>query len=400
MKNPRLAALLKRAIEKTITSPEREELLALMADDENKADVEQALEHLWEEFEARDIILTSDREADILNRIFESSQLQTPGHGQLYRLVWPWLRIAALIVFVTVVGWCFYKWESAEPLPRELTLAEAAEQHNIKPGDNKAILTLGDGRIVVLDDINDGFVAEDAGASILKSEGGQLRYNKNGKPSAELTYNTIRIPRGGRYGLVLPDGSRVQLNADSYIRFPTQFTGDRREVELGGEAYFEIVHDKHRPFYVKTTNQVTKVLGTVFNISAYADETAIKTTLVTGSVEVNGSHGQQPVILKPGQAAINDEGHSRLTVIQADLDRDLAWQKGYFVFNNEHIKTIMQRISRWYDIEVEYQGNLEHKYFGGIFQQSKSIAQLLDSFKETGIIDFKIIERRVIVMEK
>ncbi|WP_353182845.1 FecR domain-containing protein [Parapedobacter lycopersici] len=396
MQNQRLAILLKRAMESTITPSEREELLALMADDENKRDAERLLDDSWEQFEATDnTVLTSDKGSEMLRRIFETTGHRRPRQ----QLISSWLYAAASVLLIAMVSMYFYTQYRLTASSAELTLAQAAEQYNIKPGGNKAILTLGDGRVIVLDDTGNGLVAEDAGANILKSAGGQLRYDRSDDASATVTYNSIRIPKGGQYRLVLPDGSRVHLNADSYIRFPTRFVGDRREVELVGEAYFEVAHDKSKPFYVKTPRQVTRVLGTVFNISAYADETTTKTTLVEGRVEVSGKQGH-PVVLKPGQAALYQDGQSEPAVIHADMDRELAWQKGYFVFNNENIKSIMQRISRWYDIDVEYQGNLMQKHFGGIFQRSKSIAQLLDSFKETGIIDFKIIERRVVVIGK
>lgn len=400
MQHQRLALLFKRAMAKTISLEERQELLELLASEENKGHITQVFAESWDEFESNEPIFDPEHGSAMLHRILASKEYPSQ-RGKLLRYTFnPWVRVAAAVMLIAVSTlYFFYQPNHQGPQAPALTLTQAAAQYGIEPGSEKAILTLGDGRMIVLDDTHNGLVAEDRGASILKSDSGQLRYDQTEKTLTTVAYNSIRIPKGGQYRLILPDGSRVHLNSESYIKFPTQFNGDRREVELTGEAYFEVSPDKHRPFYVKTPKQVTKVLGTVFNISAYIDETTTKTTLVEGSVEVSG-HTGLPVVLIPGQAAINSEEKAELTVVPVDLEGDLAWQKGYFVFNNEPIKHIMRRISRWYDIEVEYQGNLESHRFGGIFQRSKSIAQLLDNFKETGIIDFKIVGRRVVVIEK
>lgn len=397
MQHQRLIFLFRKAMDKTILPDEHRELHDLMVEEENRELVEQLFEEHWEQFETNNRMFDRSRGSTILDRIL-SPGLPSP-KTELYRYLWhPWVRVAAVLVLIAA-GARYFLPSIGHPPQNQLSLTEAAQAYGIEPGGDKAILTLGDGRVVVLDDVNNGLVANDMGISILKSDSGQLRYDLTDTPPEAMAYNSIRIPKGGQYRLVLPDGSRVHLNSESFIKFPTRFSGDRREVELTGEAYFEIAHDKARPFYVKTPKQLTKVLGTVFNVSAYTDDATTKTTLVEGSVEVQGRAGK-PIVLKPGQAAVNGDRQPELRVVQANLDTELAWQNGYFVFNNEDIKSIMKRISRWYDVDVEYQGNLEHKRFGGIFQRSKSIAQLLDNFKETGIIDFKIVERRVIVIGK
>lgn len=398
MQHQRLIFLFERAMDNTISPDEHQELQDLMVDEANRELVEQLFAAYWEQFETNNQLFDRSRGSVILDRILDTQPLHSP-KKQAYRyLLHPLVRVAAVIILFAASALYFLPL-TQQPAPERLSLTEAAEVYGIEPGSDKAILTLGDGRVVVLDDINNGLVAKDPGASILKSESGQLRYDQTETPPEAMVYNSIRIPKGGQYRLVLPDGSRVHLNAESFIKFPTRFSSDHREVELTGEAYFEIAHDKARPFYVKTPKQVTKVLGTVFNVSAYTDDNTTKTTLVEGSVEVQGIGGK-PIVLKPGQAAINGNDQPELMVVQANLDTELAWQNGYFVFNNEHIKSIMRRISRWYDVDVEYQGDLDQKRFGGIFQRSKSIAQLLDNFKETGIIDFNIEERRVIVIGK
>jgi len=398
MQHQRLIFLFKRAMDKTILPDEHVELQNLLVDEDNRELVEQLFEKHWNAFETKNRWFDRSDGSAILERILPPTSSADAKYVNWRRHLHPWIRIAAVLVLVAVCS--FYFLRSAKQRPHnQQSLYEAAQAYGIEPGGDKAVLTLGDGRVVVLDDVNSGLVARVLGASILKSDSGQLRYDLSNEQPEAIVYNSIRIPKGGQYRLVLPDGSRVHLNSESFIKFPTRFSGDRREVELTGEAYFEITHDSARPFFVKTPNQTTKVLGTVFNVSAYTDDATTKTTLVEGSVEVQG-HTGKPIVLKPGQAAINGDSQSGLRVVQANLDAELAWQSGYFVFNNEDIKSIMKRISRWYDVEVEYQGDVEFKRFGGIFQRSKSIAQLLDNFKETGIIDFKIVERRVIVIGK
>lgn len=385
-------------MDKTILPDEHVELQNLLVDEDNRELVEQLFEKHWNAFETKNRWFDRSDGSAILERILPPTSSADAKYVNWRRHLHPWIRIAAVLVLVAVCS--FYFLRSAKQRPHnQQSLYEAAQAYGIEPGGDKAVLTLGDGRVVVLDDVNSGLVARVLGASILKSDSGQLRYDLSNEQPEAIVYNSIRIPKGGQYRLVLPDGSRVHLNSESFIKFPTRFSGDRREVELTGEAYFEITHDSARPFFVKTPKQTTKVLGTVFNVSAYTDDATTKTTLVEGSVEVQG-HTGKPIVLKPGQAAINGDSQSGLRVVQANLDAELAWQSGYFVFNNEDIKSIMKRISRWYDVEVEYQGDVEFKRFGGIFQRSKSIAQLLDNFKETGIIDFKIVERRVIVIGK
>jgi transmembrane sensor len=271
---------------------------------------------------------------------------------------------------------------------------------------------LGEGRTITLDESGIGLLAQEAGIEISKLADGQVSYGPLAEPGDEstaVTYNTIRIPKGGQYRLVLPDGTKVHLNSASTLEYPTRFTGTSREVKLTGEAYFEVkpqlsensqpaMPTSRIPFIVKTATQQVEVFGTVFNINAY-NEQATKTTLVEGSVRV-AANTTQAVMLQPGEVATCTAGQTGLMVEQADLDEDLAWHNGYFIFNDEDIRSIMERVARWYDVEVAYEGRMEDKRFGGVFQRSKSITQLLENFRTTGLVDFKITERRITVMAK
>jgi ferric-dicitrate binding protein FerR (iron transport regulator) len=194
--------------------------------------------------------------------------------------------------------------------------------------------------------------------------------------------------------VVLPDGSKVFLNAASSLTYPISFVALReRRVELKGEAYFEVAKDKNHPFIVKTQNQEIKVLGTHFNINSYADEPLTKTTLVEGSVLVKASGIQQ--ILKPGSQAIN--GYDGLRIVEANMDEVLAWKNGYFMFDSESIESVMRKISRWYNIDVAFKGNVSKDKFGGTVSRFANVSQVLRKLEYTNKVHFIIEEGRITV---
>ncbi len=270
------------------------------------------------------------------------------------------------------------------------------ERSNIKPGDDRAIITLSNGQTILLDDAAPGVIAEDAGIRIHHLENGEIRYEEIAAHTGP-TFNTITIPKGGHYRVVLPDGSKVHLNAETSLTYPTRFSDNQRSVEMTGEALFEVKSlGEPVPFVVKTAAQEITVLGTVFNVDAYDKQ--VKTSLAEGSVNVTA--GTQTVQLRPGQQARSHDNGTSLRVQAVDLDEVLAWHNDLFFFDDEEITSIMDRVARWYNVDIEYRGSLAGKRFGGIFQRSKDLVQLLESMKMTGLVDFKITERRIIVVEK
>jgi len=408
MENPRLAILFNRMMAKTITSEEREELFSLLADLENKLYVAELFTKTWKEFESKHPVFRDDEGSEMLQQILRNESVDEHPLHKIGRnfTIWRMVSVASVLL-LAMVTLLFLGVFRKSP---ELTLTQTVEKYEIRPGTDSATITLGDGNTIILGKTGYGILAEEAGMSIHKSKDGQISYTPSSKEiSNEITttYNTITIPKGGHYQLILPDGTEVHLNSESSLRFPTRFTGNIREVELNGEAYFSVSHKLQSetiptkgniPFVVKTPTQQVQVLGTIFNINAYG-QALVRTTLVEGSVRIRSLDGKS-VMLRPGETAINKEGESDLTIIKANLDEELAWHNGYFIFNDEDIKSIMERVARWYDVEVEYKGDMRDKRFGGIFQKSKSILQLLENFKATGLIDFKIEERRVVVMAK
>jgi transmembrane sensor len=303
-----------------------------------------------------------------------------------------WLLIAAAVLLFVSLGIIRFsqveKVQMSEINHTELT-------NDVGPGGNKAFLTLANGTKLSLTDSHDGELAEQAGISIVKAEDGQLVYNisRTEEVAGEPLFNTIETPRGGQYQINLPDGSRIWLNAASSLRYPVVFAGKERKVELTGEAYFEIARDESKPFRIASNNQLVEVLGTHFNINAYPEEGAVKTSLLEGSVKVRS--GSNTVKLQPGQQSLVDE---KIVVAEADVFESVAWKNGKTQFSNADIQTIMRMLSRWYNVEVEYQGEMIGTGFGGSVSRSKNISEILKLLELTGDVHFKIEGRRVTVM--
>ncbi|SDM50823.1 FecR protein [Daejeonella rubra] len=305
-----------------------------------------------------------------------------------------WYSAAAAVLILISAG-LYYSNRSAEPVLVKTELPRF--KNDIAPGKNKAVLTLDDGSTIDLDDAKNGILASESNIDIKKTGSGQLEYTAGAQGTKTVKYNTLSTPKGGEYQLLLPDGSKVWLNSGSTLRFPTAFVGSERIVELNGEAYFDIAKNSKMPFLVRTNNAMDiKVLGTQFNVMAYDDEKNINTTLIEGSVEVLKGSGK--TMLKPGQEAILNRGSGNIKVASADLEQAIAWKNGYFIFYNENIESIMRKVSRWYNVDVIYQGNLSNKDFVGTISRNKNVSELLKMLELTGAVNFSIDGRRITVM--
>ena len=308
--------------------------------------------------------------------------------------LWPRIAIAASIVICIGIGFYFYKnYDASNPIVRS--------QHDIAPGGNKAFLTLADGKRITLTDIKNGEIAEQSGVKITKATDGQLIYtvsNLSENNNKVKEYNTIETPNGGQYQLKLPDGTKVWLNAASSLKFPTKFARlvNRRVELLRGEAYFEVAKDKKHPFIVKADQQEVEVLGTHFNINSYANELGIKTTLLEGSVKVV-LKGSSKTLLPGEQSQISK---SNISVVRnIDLEDVIAWKNGYFKFG-ESLESIMNKVSRWYDVDIIYQIKPNSgTAFNGKISRNRSLRELLDMLEFAGNVHFKIEGRRVIVQK-
>lgn len=208
-----------------------------------------------------------------------------------------------------------------------------------------------------------------------------------------MAYNTISTPRGGQYQLQLPDGSKVWLNAQSSLRFPARFIGNERLVTLTGEGYFEVAKDKAHPFKISINNMQVEVLGTHFNVMGYNDEPATTTTLLEGSVKIIKGGSVQKIV--PGEQAIVKDG---IRVAKVNAEEAIEWKNGNFNFSHEKLGSIMRRISRWYDVDIAYSQRTTGATFVGTIPRSTNITEVLKYLELTGLVHFKIEERRVTVM--
>lgn len=300
--------------------------------------------------------------------------------------LWKATAMAASIFFVISLGSYIYLKYTPRAVNRQI-----AKTNDIKPGSNKAFLTLANGKKINLSDALNGKLTEQAGVTITKSGDGKLVYNFSAGAKASNLLNEISTPKGGQHELTLPDGSHVWLNASSSLKFPVNFQNlTSRKVELVGEAYFEIAKDKAHPFIVISKGQEVKVLGTHFNINSYADEGNVKTTLLEGSVQVNN------VFLKPNEQSILE--NNQIQVVTVDAEKVVAWKNGKFVFTSESIESIMRKLSRWYDVEVVYSADFSDKIFTGSISRYDNISKILDKITFTQAVNFKIEGRRITVM--
>jgi transmembrane sensor len=306
-----------------------------------------------------------------------------------------WPRIAAAASIVLCLGLGAYLLRNKKSADQQTV---QKQPDDIAPGTEKAILKFGNGHTIILDNTGKGLIAEQGNTSIHKTTGGEVVYSTSSGTANKMVYDTIQIPAGGKtYHLQLADGSKVILNAATKLRFPENFTGDERKVDLiVGEAYFEVVHNAQTPFRVSTHGHVIEDIGTHFNVNAYDDEPAEITTLLEGSVKVTAH--QQSAILKPGQQSLIKNGNAAIVIKDADTEKAVAWKDGLFMFDDENLAAIMRQISRWYNVEVVFEdAGLQNKLFSGSVSRFSNASQVLSKLALTGSVHFKITGRRILV---
>ncbi|ASU34466.1 FecR family protein [Mucilaginibacter xinganensis] len=312
-------------------------------------------------------------------------------------LVPAWLKVAASILLLSVIYMRYYANTKRPVKPLAATNRKPQLKNDVKPGGNKAILTLANGSQINLNDVKNGLLASQGQTLLKKDKDGQLSYHHTGtspKDSATI-YNMVTTPKGGQFQLVLSDGSKVWLNSASSITFPTAFAKNERRVTITGEAYFEIAKNKHLPFRVVSGKQTVEVLGTHFNINAYTDETAIKTTLIEGSVKIS-AYNQTALLVPEQQSSILYNAPGRINITKVDTEDILAWTNGNFQFEKAEIPFIMRESARWYDVNVKYEGELPKRHFSGSISRNVNLSELLKMLKYTGI-NFKIEGKTIIV---
>ncbi|ANI89613.1 hypothetical protein A9P82_10120 [Arachidicoccus ginsenosidimutans] len=294
--------------------------------------------------------------------------------------------VAAAVLLFLCAGLYVYLHRTSN-----VQVAQTNIVHDVQPGRDGAILTLANGRQIVLDSAGNSSTVMSLGNADIVNRNGEISYyNKKEVATKQITYNTLSTPKARQYKIVLPDGTKVWLNAASELRYPTAFTGAERVVELTGEAYFNVVHNAEQPFKVKAGNKVIEDIGTVFDINSYEDEPEVKTTLLEGAVKVDG------VLLHPGEQALaDDKGEVRIEK-HIDIRQVTAWQKGMFEFDNTGLEAIMRQISRWYDVDIVYQKPPGSDAFGGGINKNQPLSNVLKLLEANGV-HFKLEGKTLIV---
>ncbi|MDP9081787.1 MAG: FecR family protein [Bacteroidota bacterium] len=306
-----------------------------------------------------------------------------------------WLSVtSAAATLILAIGFIYFHGHKNSSTKRVVFSHQL--KNDITPGGNKAILTLSNGTRINLNEAKNGVLANQGQTVLKKDKDGRIIYQAPGKKAIDSsnTFNTINIPRGGQFQVVLSDGSKVWLNSSSSITFPTAFSKTERRVTITGEVYFEVAKNKQLPFRVVAGKQTVEVLGTHFNINAYTDESAIKTTLIEGSVKVSAN--SNTAILKPEQQSAIFNKTDKIIISTVDTEDVLAWKNGNFQFESAEIPLIMRQASRWYDVDIKYEGEVPKRRFTGSISRNVNLSELLKMLKYTGI-NFKIEGKTIIV---
>ncbi|MDI3320987.1 FecR family protein [Pinibacter soli] len=400
--NNDLQHLIEKYVNKTYS---KEELQRIVNEAANGSDeLFAALKALWDKAENRNVedqahwneLFSSMMErSNVLEsaegRNSEEDKEQLPRIGRRRRFIARTAVAAAVILVVSTTLLILYSNKKQQVAVTPQTNPEK----NILPGGDKAILTLADGSKIVLDTASNGTLAQQGGSKVIKI-GGQISYEGQ-QNAGQVLYNTISTPKGGQYQLELPDGSKVWLNASSSLKFPTAFVGKERDVELSGEGYFDISHNAKLPFHVRVNDLDVRVLGTQFNVNAYDDEPSLKTTLIDGSVIVSSQSLKKASVLKPGQQGVLNKNELSVNK-DVDIEEVVAWKNGQFMFTSTRLDQIMKQISRWYDVEVEFQGHNQDRVFSGIVGRGSNISEVLDIMRRAGI-KFQIQGRKITVLQ-
>lgn len=306
-----------------------------------------------------------------------------------------WFRWVAAAAAIVIIGagllWVFTNSKATNAPLSEATQKERFK-NDVAPGQQGAILTLSNGKTIILDSAGNGALARQGATEIIKKDG-QVVYANAGHP-AEVVYNTMTTPKGRQYSLVLADGSKVWLNAASSITFPTTFRGSERKVTITGEAYFEVAHNSEMPFIVQKGEMNVQVLGTHFNINSYDDEKSVNVTLLEGSVKV--TQGNQSRLIKPGQQAQLLKDGINL-VNNADVAAVMAWKNGTFSFNATDMESLMRQLCRWYDVEVVYTKPVNELFYADI-PRNTNLSDALKALELTGKVKFEINGKKIIVI--
>ena len=338
----------------------------------------------WDNFQERNSIYKSiDSE-----QAWEKFSKHINKSKKVVRLKFYKYAAAILIPLMIFGGMFYYLIDKQEKVSEQLV--------SIQPGTQNAVIILDDGNTINLEDGQlDQLVEEDG--SVIQNKKGELSYNNaKSKPTGKQLQNTLLVPRGGEYNLVLSDGSRIYLNSISKLTYPVVFNGSTREVSLEGEAYFEVAKDKHKPFIVNINGMKIEVLGTSFNVKAYNDENEIAATLVEGKIKLNAEESDDEWILTPDQQAVFEKETNQVTVQEVDVQQFIGWKNGVFYFTDQPVEDIMITLSRWYDFDYVFEKEeLKSIRFEGGLNKYENINPILDIMQSTGKLEYKIEGKKI-----
>jgi len=388
MTDEQIHNLFRKYYDKTASEKERRELLHWIANDENREKVEWYLQMYYdEEFDTVDHT-TLEIDPHVIIQRMRSVQSSNEILPKKRRWIKPF-AIAASVVMV-LGAYLFYQNRTQQSLSVH-TIA-----YDIPAGGNRAILTLSDGNRVILDSLSEGAAINEGNIRIVKSSDGQVTYSVNASGSHPGSYNTIETPIGGFYQIHLPDGTRVWLNALSSLKFPTSFPSDIRQVQLKGEAYFEVAKDKAKPFVVDVNDMQVKVLGTHFNINSYTPQSAIYTTVLEGAVAVSNAGLAKTVL--PGQQLQYNGAHTMHLANEVDVTQITAWKEGFFSRKAISLKDLMDEVSRWYGVKVVYSEPIQAEFVAKL-PKDISLRELITLLELTGEVTFDLNLKTLKIMK-
>lgn len=388
----RIRLLLTKYEQNQISATELEELNGYILDKHYEEIINRHLDNRLDHVtEDEGLAIDSDRiyQRILLHPLYKQSLTQRRKHTKKRAYYTGLAAVIALAILCAASLFYFGTKDSAKDLP----IAEA--ENEIRPGTNKAILSTAEGKEIHLSEGHSLVIMKEGRANY---EDGTIVSAQEESPVGSVqSFCQLKTPRGGQYRVELEDGTRVYLNAASVLKYPAHFDQDNRQVELLGEAYFEVASDKHRPFYVSSKGQRVEVLGTKFNINAYNEENTITTTLMEGAVRVNSLTSNQGKHLRPGQQTVYTLVKDDLKVKEANIDAVSAWYRGYFDFTDQTIRSAMQQIARWYDVEVVFQTGVSDRLLEGDVSRYDRVEDVLDVLSAIGAADFQIEGRKIMV---
>ncbi|MEO6000347.1 MAG: FecR domain-containing protein [Chitinophagaceae bacterium] len=378
------------------TPAEKVELARWIKESAHDATLKEILEDAWKEYEPIQSMSGLKAEA-FLADIFKQEEMteQTlAARVPVKHIWWKGLSVAAILILVLGAGTYFLVFNDRTQKIAKETKQPVLISNDAFPGKQQAILTLSDGSQIILDSASNGTLPKQGYTNIINKKG-ELVYYSPEERFPTILYNTLTTHRGQLYPLGLSDGSKVWLNSASSIRFPVAFYGKDRMVEVTGEAYFEVAKNPNKPFKVKLNGMEIEVLGTHFNVNAYADESIIKTTLLEGSVKITGANTS--LLLSPGQQAGLVSNKKIELIKQVDMEEAVSWKDGYFHFKNASLQTVMRQLSRWYDVDVVYETKEPVQFFGGDIERNLNLSQVL-KILERSQVHAKINGNKLIVV--